>query len=228
MLKVAKALVDLLIPKICFCCGVPSSKALCLNCLDLFTFINHPFCRKCGYPTLYEVRRCRQCSNKRLHFKEARSLLPYEGKAKDTLIALKTESAYSLADFFIRLALAKFPRDYFDVKAITFIPAIFIKKIRRSHNASEILAKALAYHLGLPLIDILLPNRRVRDQAALNIEERQKNLKGAFRIRKGIKANSPILIVDDIYTTGATVNEASRALASIGIETKVFTVGRTL
>lgn len=228
MLNVLKAVVDLLIPKSCFCCGREASDALCQKCASSLSLIDDPLCQKCGYPTLYKVGRCRNCRGRRLYFDKARSLLAYEGQAKETLLALKTQSAYFLADFFGRVTSEKLADDFCDVKVATFIPATLTKRLKRGHNVSEVLARALAYHLKLPVVDSLNYRKPVKDQAFLNIDERQKNLKGAFLAKRGIKINGSMLVVDDIYTTGATVNEASRALASVGIRTKVFTVGRTL
>lgn len=225
---VLKAIADLLIAGSCYGCGCSCSEAFCLGCTSSLKFIKKPICLKCGQPTNLEVSRCRNCRSKRLYFKEARSLLAYEGAAKKALITLKYETGYKVIDFLVRKALLLLEDDFFDVSAVTFIPLAFNKQVHRGHNISEIIAKAVSYHTGVRLVDLLKLRKKVMDQAKLNTEQRQKNLKNAFGVRKNLAVNGPVLLVDDIYTTGATVNEACKVLKKNSFEIKVFTLARTL
>jgi len=227
-LNPVKAVVDLLIPKSCFGCSKPSANALCDNCIASFKFIGPTHCLKCGYPTILEVNSCGQCRGKGFRFREGRSLLFYEGIVKDILLSLKLESGFALADSLARMAIREMEKDFFDVCAFTFVPSTAWKKFTRGHNAAELIAKSLAHRLKIPLIDTLDFQKKVRDQAALEAGARQENLKGAFKVKRDIDVKGPVMIVDDIFTSGATLKEASRALAKANVKTKVFTLARTL
>jgi len=227
-LNPVKVVVDLLIPKSCFSCGKPSSNAVCQNCASSFKFIGPTHCLKCGYPTILEVNTCRQCRGKGFRFREGRSLLSYEGAAKDFLLSLKLESGFALADSLAKMAIKEIEPDFFAVCAFTFIPTTAWKKFSRGHNSSELIAKSLSHHLKIPLVDTLDFQKKVKDQAALEACARQENLKGAFKAKRNIELKGPVMIVDDIFTSGATLKEAARALAAAGLNTKVFTVARTL
>ncbi|TET53555.1 MAG: ComF family protein [Actinobacteria bacterium] len=228
MLNILKSFVDLLIPKSCFCCQAPSKTPVCVDCKSLFNFVEKPYCEKCGYPTLYKVNSCRQCRGKRNYFNTARSLLLYEGSAKKAILSLKLESAFALADYFAHEAVSRLEADFFDTTALTYMPTTFSKKIRRPHNASELLAKSLAYYLKIPVFETLAIKKKIKDQAGLKFDERMNNLRGALKVKREFQLQGTILLVDDIYTTGATANEACKALMGKNLKVNVFTLGRTM
>ena len=222
-----KSVADLLVVNSCFSCGRQCSEILCEQCVSALLFIKRPFCSKCGYPTLVLVDSCRQCRPKRFKFTKGRSLLAYEGVAKEAIVRMKSESAFALADFLVKKALSDFDDEFFEIEAVTFIPATLSKRLNRRHNVSEVIARTIAHHKKIDCVDMLALSRRVKDQAALGSKDRQRNLDGAFRIMNGVNQSSgSILVVDDIFTTGATLNEACKVLAGAKIETKVFTLAR--
>ena len=228
-MNVLRSVADLLVAKSCFYCGASSSKPLCDACQNLLPFLSVPFCHTCGYPTMDQVNVCRQCRGKRLYFKQGRSLLAYEGNARKILLSIKMQSSYSLVDYFIKRAIGEIEDQFFEVDAVTFIPETFLKKVRKKHNSSELIARVISHYTKAPLLNTLKITKNIADQAALTLKERQDNLKGAFtnkNVMNGFRGT--MLVVDDVYTTGATANEASRALSGKGIKIKVFSLARTL
>ncbi len=222
-----KAVADLLVAKSCFGCGSDCSDVFCDKCLSSISLIKQPICAKCGYPTLVKVDSCRQCRHKHYKFIEGRSLLTYEGAAKEALVKIKSQSAFALVDFFVKKAIEDYESDFFNVEGVTFIPTTWAKKLNRRHNVSEIMARCIAHHKRIDCVDMLKIGRKVKDQVSLDKKERQNNLKGAFKLRNGVKRSSRIiLVVDDIFTTGATLNEACNVLYRGEIKTKVFTLAR--
>ncbi len=223
-----KSVVDLLVAKSCFCCGRASQAAVCSNCEPLLDYIDKPTCLHCGYPTVREVKKCRQCKGSHFYFQSVMSLLPYEGAARKMLVSLKSTNGYSLIDYFVKEAISR-NADFFDAKLVTYIPTTFLKNVERGHNTSELMAKSIAYHLKIKAVKALSVKQGISDQAGLNKEERRENLKNSFKLSAGFsEAKEKILVVDDIFTTGATVNEACRVLNEAGAKTKVFTIARVL
>jgi len=103
------------------------------------------------------------------------------------------------------------------VDMITFVPLHPAKARERGFNQSKAIAHSVSERLGIPLIDILEKTRSTRPQSELSKEERARNLSGAFRIRRDRSPyRKTVLIVDDVFTTGSTLNECSRVLRDAG------------
>jgi len=115
------------------------------------------------------------------------------------------------------------------VDAIVPVPLHPNKKRKRGFNQAQVLARSLARHKRLPLLEKnLIKVRDVPPQTTLEAEEREKNVRGAFQVRKGYELEGKIiLIVDDVYTTGATLRECSLALKRAGVkETRAITLAQ--
>jgi competence protein ComFC len=217
-------LVDLLLPERCVGCGRPDA-ALCGSCRARLTRLRGPLCERCGAPVAWPVARCRDCAGRRLGFARARAAVAYEGPAVRLVWAWKEGGRRRLAREASALVVSAVERPA--AEAIAFVPAVAERRRWRGHNPAAALARELSRGWELPLVDQLVRSGRPRRQRGLPLSERRRNVAGAFR-GAGSLAGS-VVLVDDVYTTGATVSEAARALGSVGADrVEVVTFARAL
>jgi len=230
-------MLDLLYPRNCVRCGMSSPEALphlCWDCLSDTPKIEAPFCVCCGDPvagTIQHDYTCFACSRKTPAFEFARSAVRYEGAVGEALRALKYNQAVwlaaDLAALLFACVQAEYPGGKFDcVSAVPLHPTRFRA---RGFNQSSLLAAELARRMELPYKEKAA--RRIRStntQTGLTAPQRAANVHAAFR--SGLFAplkRKRILLVDDVMTTGATVNACASALKKGGAQTvHVVTVAR--
>ena len=178
-------MLDLLLPQRCVVCGLRGPQ-LCDACLARLPRIEHPLCERCGTPTVWPVRRCRECAGRRLAFASARGA--------------------------VSVVLEVVPPPVADV--LTFVPPDPDRGLKRGHHPPRQLAEQLAEHWDLPLAGPLRRRRAAKRQRGLSRAERRRNVAGVFAA-KGPVPHS-IVLVDDVYTSGATANAAASALRKAG------------
>ena len=164
---------------------------------------------------------CRQDLDLRPHrFPGGFAPLRYAGAAQGSVLRMKYAERPEFAQFFAR-AIAAVGREQFarwKAEAVVPVPIHHSRLAQRGYNQAEEVARHIAQLLRLPLrADLLLRTKRTRPQKGLDREARSENLKGAFVccLREDMPAR--VLLVDDIYTSGATVREATEALAAAGV-----------
>ncbi len=210
---------------------------LCELCRKDIQFIQSPYCNSCGapaelsydYPT--ENFECGSCRDKMFAFDRARSLGLYDAGLKKLIHHFKYQSQPGVMREIAPLLQAFFSaRDEIGPEFyVSPVPLHFRKMKERTFDQSFLIAKEVARQLSLPLANGLL--RRVKDtdsQARKTKTDRAKNIKGAFQVdRPDCVAGKDILLVDDVLTTGATVNEAARVLKRAkAARVYVFTLAR--
>lgn len=228
---------DLLYPRNCIGCGRPSPEPLhhlCWDCLSDTPKVEPPFCTVCGDPVAGTVQHdytCFACSRQTPAFDRARSVVRYEGAVGEALRDLKYKGALwmvrDLAGLLYAGVQAEYPGVHFS--AVTAVPLHPARRRARGFNQSALLGAALARRLRLPFREGLL--RRVRPtvtQTGLTAPQRTANVLDAFRSGLFTRvAGEQILLVDDVMTTGATVNACARALQKGGAAAvHVVTVAR--
>jgi len=231
------SLLDLVFPRGCDACGARDPDEgghLCWNCQAEVPFVRPPFCSLCGDPVSGRVDHeyvCALCSDRRVHFDEARSVARYEGPVALAIRALKYHAHLWIArDLAAWLeAAVRTHYDPVEFDGVTFVPLHPLTKRERGFNQAEVLAADLARRLRTPLVRRAV--RRVRltpTQTRLTVPQRAANVHDAFEPRGPRVLNGRrILLVDDVMTTGATVNECSRALKAGGAAVvRVVTVAR--
>lgn len=231
------ALLDLVYPRACAACGGrPDAEALhlCWDCLSRVVYVQPPYCSRCGDPVEGRVDDafvCYHCAESEPHFDRARSVARYRGVVQDVLRQFKYREGLwlrrDLAGLLEACVTAHYEADGID--AVTFVPLYPSRRRERGFNQAEVLAAALARRLRKPLLRRgLVRARPTRTQTNLTAPQRASNVRGAFETR-GVRrlAGRSILLVDDVMTTGATVNECSRALKEGGAaRVYVVTVAR--
>jgi predicted amidophosphoribosyltransferase len=203
-------LLDLLVPERCAGCGA-GERVVCGPCLADLRLLRGPLCARCGAPTAWPVDRCAECAGRRLAFASARAAVAYEGPARTLVTAWKEGGRRRLARVFAGLVADVVPRPPVDV--LTFVPPDPDRGLWRGQNPAETLARLVALEWGLPVEPLLRRTRTVPQQRGLSRQARQANVRQAF------SATTPpaiVVLVDDVYTTGATVGSAATELRRAG------------
>jgi ComF family protein len=204
-------LLGLVLPSRCAICAVPGA-ALCERCDAELVRIAPPVCERCGGPGAWPVRRCVECTGRRLAFARARSALVYDARARQLIAAWKERGRRDLAHVLSDVVAEVIARP--DVETITFVPGDRERGRERGHLPSERLAEGLAARWELPVARLLARTGHARRQAGLQRKERGANVRGAFMPRG--EAPRSVLLVDDVYTTGATVSACATELRRSG------------
>jgi predicted amidophosphoribosyltransferase len=190
--------------------------------------VGPPWCGQCGAPTVWPVPACRECGPRRLGFATARAAVCYTGSARRLVSAWKEHGLRRFAPLAAELVAERVPRPAAD--AVAYIPPDGYRSVRRGHHPARELAAALAERWQLPLEDLLVRTRPVARQAGLDRAARRANVRGAFAsVHAGATAKPArgVILVDDVYTTGATVDAAATALRAAGAaEVHVVTFAR--
>jgi ComF family protein len=228
LLQVLKGLLDFVYPPICFVCHSRSEKEICDRCLKAISFIKEPVCYKCGKPTLHQVTDCLACRGQGFKFISARAVGLYKGVLKEALHCFKYQNGKRLAPIFADLMTQAVDKWHLkNIQAITYVPLTARKEIARGYNQSKLLASSLSKNLQLPLLNLLKKCRETAEQSSLTFKDRKGNVKGAFQARSEFKDS--VLLVDDIFTTGSTVQECTKALRKAGVSNVyVITVARVI
>jgi ComF family protein len=202
---------DLLLPRRCASCGHPGT-TLCDDCRDGLVRLIPPLCDRCGAPGAWPIRRCSECSGRRLGFVTARAAVVYDGAAKRLVSAWKERGQRHLAHIAAAIVAEALARPA--VAALAFVPSDHERSLERGHRPAEALARELGREWELPVEALL---RRVRSgdrQRGLALKERRRNVRGAFASARASPAR--VCLVDDVYTSGATAAAAAAALRKGG------------
>jgi ComF family protein len=206
-----------LLPAACLLCHAPvagreGDALVCALCRSRWRAVPGPLCDRCGQPAFGDLT-CRICADWPPGLERVRSAVWLEESARGTVHRLKYEGWWRVAE-----AMAEAMRDLEPLTGrVSLIPVpLGARRAReRGYNQSERIATQLGRCIGAPVrTDLLLRVRETRTQTALTPEARQANLAGAFDCRDAQGINA--VLVDDVFTTGATLVSAGAALAAAG------------
>lgn len=203
--------VDLLVPERCAACG-RGEALVCEACRGALVLLGPPRCGRCGAPTAWPVERCAECAGRRLAFRTARAAVAYEGPARDLVRAWKERGLRRLARDAAILVVEVVERPR--ARALTFVPGERERTAWRGVNTAEALAEELAALWDFPLERVLGRTGRAPAQRGLSRSARRANVRLAFSTSG--RAPSSVVLVDDVYTTGATVGAAAAELRRAG------------
>lgn len=192
----------------------------CHGCLKNMAFITKNSCYQCGRPLTNEedTRICRDCEDMEYFFHRAVAVVEYKGIFRDLIFRFKYKDATYLARDLGDMMAAVIKKEGLWGDVLVAVPLHRQREKQRGYNQSHLLAKHISRNLRIPYKkDLLLRVKNTKVMHNLSREERQENLKGAFQIRdrRGIDGKS-ILLIDDIFTTGATLNACSKVLMEGG------------
>ena len=198
---------------------------MCRACFEALPFVGHPFCGRCGAPTAFEVYGCGECRDRDFGFDGARAPLRYEGVGKELVHELKYRGyARVVEKVMAPLMAASLDRSRFD--GVVAVPLHRTRLVKRGFNQAESMARGVAERINAPVLDKLKVVRRTRDQVELSAEARRTNVSGAYASRGPVAGR--ILLVDDVFTTGATLSECAGILRKAGAkEVHALTLCRT-
>ena len=203
----------------------PIGEIVCSSCRDSLKKVQSPFCNKCGKILADEREEyCSDC-NAGIHiYTEGRALYEYPCIRK-SIYRFKYKGRREYAEFY-----GKELAEHLGLiiksgqpEALIPVPLHSSRKQSRGYNQAELLAKALGKQLGIPVISHIVKRvKKTVPQKKLSQVQRQNNLKRAFKIiRNDVKLNT-IIIIDDIYTTGSTIDSMSAVLKEAGIKNIYF------
>lgn len=164
-----------------------------------------------------ESSHCVQCANNDFIFSFARSAANYDNEAKSLVHGLKYGGYQALAIYFAeKMAerLHEYP-EFAEYDTVAAVPLHRVRKRERGFNQSELIGRNFAKMSGKNFIDLVQRKRYTRSQTDLDFRNRKRNVSGAFEARKQTRGKSVILI-DDVFTTGHTINECALALFEAG------------
>lgn len=230
--KTFRFFMDMLYPPRCAVCGniCDETGSVCDKCRNVFSLVRNPRCLKCGKQLDGQtVKLCMDCSKKKHHYICGFPLWNYNRDIRKSIAYFKYQNRCEYAVFYARQMVRYLGKYLLGTGAQYFIPVPIhsSKKRVRGYNQAQILADELSKYLGIPVLsDVLLRNRKTAPQKELSDIERLKNLVQAFEINSDNdvirKENiTNVMLVDDIYTTGSTVEACTKALMDAGVE-KVF------
>lgn len=220
-----QGLLDVLYPsKVkCFICGSEvfnPEYGICDKCMESLPFIKPPVCIKCGKP-IDNGELCRDCRAQDHEFIQAVSVFEYTGIVKELIHRFKYKGQMYLYEFFACFMYDKLihQKNWPEFDAVVPVPVSCERLKRRGYNQAELMADYIADKINVDIFpDFIIRNIDTIPQSELNRTERMKNLNNAFEIKTSDKLkNKKVLLVDDIYTTGATVNLCSRRLKNAGV-----------
>lgn len=195
---------------------------LCPSCNEQLHYVQAPLCTICG--RMLDAGSDAQCGDcrqrKQTYFVYNRSAVRYTPIVRDWLYTYKYHSREHLVEGLVALLVQVYKAHYrhVPIEAITFIPLHPERLHVRRFNQAEQLALGLGKYSGLPVLPTLIRTRDTEKQSHQSRKERMEGIQGAFAYRKEAPAGKALLIVDDIYTTGSTLNEAAKIVKEHGWE----------
>ena len=222
-------IVDLAFPPRCAICNELLSigeRGSCYECRDKLTFVVEPYCMKCGKPLdNEELEYCSDCSTKEHSFDEGRAALVYDEYISRSIYRFKYNSKQEYAAYYAQIIYDRL-RDKiksWNPEALIPVPIHKNRMKKRGYNQAYLIAKELSKLTGIPVENNLVKRKNeTKVQKELGARERENNLKKAFIVNKNVVELKSVVIIDDIYTTGSTVDSIASLLKEKGVRRVYF------
>ncbi len=189
---------------------------MCDRCYSQIDLKQNPSCNFCGEP-IKSGSICTRCKQQTPYFAKLRSLGYYSGPLRDAIVSLKYHRNIGLGSFFAPALCVIIVKEKWNIDFITSIPLSANRKKERGYNQAEILARPIARRMNLPYSEKPVHrNKHTSSQVGLSVKERQLNMKDAFMADPQVVKDKSILLIDDVATTGATMDACAKALLDAG------------
>lgn len=226
-MSAASQLAAWLLPHDCYACGAPAGRdILCADCRKDLPALPAERCPQCALPSP-AGQICGACVRDAPHFDATLARWRYDFPVREMILALKYHARLALAPWLAASLADQFrPREADCLIPLPLHPA---RLAERGFNQSVEIARHLAKHWNLPMsVDLCVKDRMIAPQASLPWKARRKNIRGAFRCTQDLGGKA-VIVVDDVMTTGATLDEFARILKQRGASRVVnVVVARTL
>jgi ComF family protein len=220
-LNITEFLKDIIFPPICPVCGRICAESLCQDCSSRIKFLDENVCQQCGrlftFKNNQDMRVCTLCKNENYSFYRLRSFSLYKGPIVNLIQKFKYKRYYSLSKLlagFLKKAYEK----YFKNEKIDYIDTVPNYYDGRQYNKyygshMQVLAEDFSKIIGIPFLNNIIRTRDTSKQQKLDYHMRKMNLKDAFKTRNCLFSyDKNLLLIDDVWTTGSTLNEISSIL----------------
>jgi competence protein ComFC len=225
-----KTLLEIFYPIYCGGCNAAAGSILCDDCINTFRPVEEEkTCPICG--RLIDKRTlCGACMEEKRTFSKGHFGYYFEGRLRDVIHAFKFNGRIDVGKYLVKLLKEKIDTMTQEIDCIIPLPVTEKRLKERGFNQSFIIGEEIAKMTGKEVYpSVLVKTKQTEDQYALSKKERKKNIRGAFAVKnKGQISGRRVLLVDDLFTTGYTAQEASRLLLkSAAKEVIVFALART-
>ena len=240
--RAARVVLDAVLPPLCLGCGqiVETPGGLCARCWQGFSFIAPPYCERCGYPFAHHAAGgalCGGCSAKPPRYRRARAALVYDDHSRRLILPFKHGDRIDIAKACGRWMARAGAELLASADLVAPVPLHWRRLLIRRYNQAQLLARVVVREKppGSPTRlapDLLHRRRWTGSQTGLRAEERRRNVRQAFDVHAGWRselAGKTVLLVDDVLTTGATVEACAQALQRDGARhVDVLTLARVV
>lgn len=221
-MNIWKKILEIIYPKTCCFCGKVSEKELCDVCAKKVIYIEEPRCKCCGKPVRYaEQEYCYDCQKNTHAYEQGKSLWIHKMPVSLSIYQFKYKNRRIYGEFYAKEMARLYGNliRFWGVEVIVPIPLHRRKKRLRGYNQAAVIAKQLGKIMGIPVdCNSIVRNRYTRPQKELNDKERKQNLKQAFSVTNKWKNYKRVLLIDDIYTTGSTMDTVAEELKKNGVQ----------
>lgn len=225
-MNILKRILEMLYPKTCCFCGKVSSTEICEECAGKVVYIEEPRCKKCGKPIYYaEKEYCYDCQKQKFSFEQGRSIWLHKAPVSSSIYQFKYKNRRVYGEFYAEELFRLYGKQIreWGIEVIIPVPLHRKKRRMRGYNQAEIVAEHLGKLTGIKVdTKSVIRRKYTKPQKELNDKERRKNLKDAFEVTKAWEKEKNVLLIDDIYTTGSTIDTIAEKLKNEGAQKVCF------
>ena len=226
LLGAAETVLGLIYPHTCPFCGRVVKEEVCPDCAGRIKIIEGPRCMRCSKPVSSEKEEyCYDCSHTHHYYERGYSLWLHNGAVQESVYKFKYHNQRIYGRYYAKELVKHYEASVrsFHIDVIIPIPLFKKRRKERGFNQAEILAREIGAYMELPVdTRYLFRVRSTNPQKKLDPESRRRNLKNAFATNPGTRPPAAVLLGDDIYTTGNTIDSAARALKRAGVQKVYF------
>lgn len=235
MYKIYQYIIDYILPCRCPSCAeiTDSNEDFCSKCWKKLNFITKPYCSICGRQfniSILEGMKCGKCLQSYHYYDWSRSLVKFDEYSKKIIHTFKYKDKTSLAETFTKLLYNQYSHELHNIDLIIPVPMNRFKRLFRMYNPALLLVLEMNKIINTTMIpDILIKTKWTKAQTYLSKNEREKNLAGSIIINKKYQIQGKrILLLDDVVTTGTTINKCAKILKAAGAKhVSVMTIAMT-